>query len=186
MTWKAIPIPTSFSFPESVDLRKYIREVPDFPKKGINFYDISTLIANPDAWQLVTARLTKITSALKPDILVGIESRGFICAAPVAQRMGLGFVMIRKPGKLPTETISQSYGLEYGKDELHLQVDAIKPGQRVVIMDDLLATGGTLEAACSLVEQAGGVVAGIVAVIELEALKARQKFKAPVSVLIKY
>ncbi|QCE35783.1 adenine phosphoribosyltransferase [Acetobacteraceae bacterium] len=177
---------TSFSFPNSVDLRQYIREVPDFPKKGINFYDISTLIANADAWQLTTARLTKITAEFNPDLLLGVESRGFICAASVAQRLGLGFAMVRKPGKLPTETISESYGLEYGQDELHLQKDVIRPGQRVVIMDDLLATGGTVAAACRLIEKAGGVVAGIAVIVELEFLKAREKLSAPVATLVTY
>lgn len=169
-----------------IDLHHYVREIPDFPKEGINFYDISTLIAHPDAWQLATARLAALTASLRPQFLAGVESRGFICAAPVAQRLGLGFTMMRKPGKLPAATISQNYGLEYGEDELHLHVDAIQPGQRVVIMDDLLATGGTVEAACRLVEKAGGIVAGVVAIIELTELKGRERLQVPVLPLLKY
>ena len=130
-----------------MDLKDHIRSIPDFPKEGILFYDISTLLAHADAWQVALDRLSKIVSQFQPDILAGIESRGFLVAAPLASRLGLGFTMIRKKGKLPGETISHEYDLEYGTDTIEIQSDAVKKDQRVVILDDLLATGGTMAAA---------------------------------------
>ncbi|QHI95994.1 adenine phosphoribosyltransferase [Aristophania vespae] len=172
--------------PEPADLKKYIREVPDFPKEGILFYDISTLIRNPEAWQIATGRLARIVAKFNPDILAGIESRGFLTAAPLAMRLGCGFTMLRKPGKLPGKTVSLKYGLEYGHDELHIQEDAIKPGQRVVVLDDLLATGGTLGASVSLLRKVGAEVVGASVVIELAFLKGRSKIDVPVTSLINY
>lgn len=176
----------SFKMPTSVDLKSYIREIPDFPKKGILFYDISTLISNGEAWQIATARLAGQIAVLKPDLLVGVESRGFLSAAAVAVRLGCGFIMMRKPGKLPGETVSRSYGLEYGHDALHLQKDAVKPGQRVVVMDDLLATGGTLAAAIALLKEMGAEVVGASVLIELAELKGAEKIEVPILSLLTY
>ncbi|MGH6660351.1 MAG: adenine phosphoribosyltransferase, partial [Rhodospirillales bacterium] len=125
-----------------MDLKDHIRSIPDFPKKGILFYDISTLLAHADAWQVALGRLAKLVGRHRADILAGIESRGFLVAAPLASRLGLGFTMIRKKGKLPGRTIGYEYALEYGTDVIEIQEDAVEPGQRVVILDDLLATGG--------------------------------------------
>ena len=135
-----------------MDLKAHIREVPDFPKPGILFYDISTLVAHPEAWHMAIDRLSAAVDAFQPDVLVGIESRGFLVAAPLALRLGLGFHMVRKKGKLPGATIPYTYDLEYGTDTVELQDGAIAPGQRVVILDDLLATGGTMRAAAHLIE----------------------------------
>jgi len=176
----------SFQEPQPLNLKDYIREVPDFPKPGILFYDISTLIRSAEAWQVATGRLARIISAWQPDLLAGIESRGFLTAAPLAQRLGCGFTMLRKPGKLPGETISLKYGLEYGEDELHIQVDAIKPGQRVVVLDDLLATGGTLAASIDLLRKVGAEVVGASVLIELAGLKGRDKLDVPLNALITY
>ncbi|WP_215750114.1 MULTISPECIES: adenine phosphoribosyltransferase [unclassified Gluconobacter] len=176
----------SFQEPQPLNLKNYIREVPDFPKPGILFYDISTLIRSAEAWQVATGRLARIISAWQPDLLAGIESRGFLTAAPLAQRLGCGFTMLRKPGKLPGETISLKYGLEYGEDELHIQVDAIKPGQRVVVLDDLLATGGTLAASIDLLRKVGAEVVGASVLIELAGLKGRDKLDVPLNALITY
>ncbi|MBS1071707.1 adenine phosphoribosyltransferase [Gluconobacter cerinus] len=176
----------SFQEPQPLNLKEYIREVPDFPKPGILFYDISTLIRSAEAWQVATGRLARIISAWQPDLLAGIESRGFLTAAPLAQRLGCGFTMLRKPGKLPGETISLKYGLEYGEDELHIQADAIKPGQRVVVLDDLLATGGTLAASIDLLRKVGAEVVGASVLIELAGLKGRDKLDVPLNSLITY
>ena len=129
-----------------MDLKEHIRGIPDFPKPGILFYDISTLLAHPDAWQVALGRLANAVTKHQPDLLAGIESRGFLVAAPLAARLGLGFCMIRKAGKLPGEVVSHEYDLEYGSDTIQIQADAVAPGQRVVVLDDLLATGGTLAA----------------------------------------
>ncbi|GBQ99941.1 adenine phosphoribosyltransferase [Asaia lannensis] len=169
-----------------LDLKKYIREIPDFPKPGILFYDISTLIRNADAWQIATARLARAISPWQPDLLAGIESRGFLTAAPVAMRLGCGFIMLRKPGKLPGKTISLKYGLEYGHDELHIQADAIKPGQRVVVLDDLLATGGTLAASIKLLQNVGAEVVGTSVLVELDGLGGRDKLDVPLHSLLTY
>lgn len=157
-----------------MDLKAHIRGIPDFPKPGILFYDISTLLADPDAWQVAMGRLAKVVSRHQPDLLVGIESRGFLVAAPLALKLGLGFTMVRKQGKLPGEKVSYEYDLEYGSDVVEIQADAIQPGQRVVLLDDLLATGGTLAAARSLIEQVGGNVVGAACIIELSFLNGRQ------------
>ena len=169
-----------------MDLKDHIRSVPDFPKPGILFYDISTLLAHADAWQVAMGRLANEVWRYQPDILVGIESRGFLVAAPLALKLGVGFVMARKKGKLPGKTIPYEYALEYGTDIIELQEDAIAPGQRVVILDDLLATGGTLVATVALCRQVGGVVTGTACIIELAFLDGRSKLDVPCSALISY
>jgi adenine phosphoribosyltransferase len=169
-----------------MDLKDHIREVPDFPKPGILFYDISTLLAHPDAWQVAMGRMAKVVGTKAPDVLAGIESRGFLMAAPLALKLGLGFVMVRKKGKLPGKTISHEYALEYGTDMVEVQEGAIEPGQRVVILDDLLATGGTLNAAAELLTKVGGNVVGAACLIELTFLGGREKAKIPVDSLISY
>jgi len=169
-----------------MDIKEYIRGIPDFPKPGILFYDISTLLAHPDAWQVAMGRMSRMLSKYQPDVLVGIESRGFLVAAPLALKLGCGFVMARKPGKLPGGTVSYEYDLEYGSDTLQIQDDAIHPGQRVVILDDLLATGGTLNAAIKLCKKVGGNVVGTAAIIELNFLGGRDKLDAPFESLIAY
>lgn len=170
-----------------MDLKDHIRHVADFPKPGILFYDISTLLANADAWQVAMGRLARIVSQKQPDILAGIESRGFLVAAPLALKLGLGFTMIRKPGKLPGKTISYDYDLEYGTDTLQIQEGAIEPGQRVVILDDLLATGGTLEASAALINKVGGDIVGAACIIELKFLNGRDRLKGlPFESLISY
>ena len=159
------------------DLTSYIREVPDFPKPGILFYDISTLMKDPLAFQTTVDRLSSCFVEDEIDKVVGIESRGFIFAPIVATRLNAGFVPIRKPGKLPAATLSQSYELEYGKDRLEMHADAIEAGERVLIIDDLIATGGTARASVDLVEAAGGEVVAAGFVIELKSLDGRAKLE---------
>ena len=170
-----------------MDLRDHIRSVPDFPKPGILFYDISTLLANADAWQVALGRMARNISKLQPDVLAGIDARGFLVAAPLAARLGLGFTMIRKQGKLPGDTISFEYDLEYGKDTIEILSDAVQHGQRVVILDDLLATGGTLGASIELVKKIGGNPVGAACLIELNLLNGRDKLGGlPFTSLISY
>ncbi len=169
-----------------MDLKEHIRGVPDFPKPGILFYDISTLLAHPDAWQVALGRLARIVSAYQPDVLAGIESRGFLVAAPLAAKLGLGFCMIRKAGKLPGEVISHEYDLEYGSDTIQIQADAVAPGQRVVVLDDLLATGGTLGASMALFDKVGAKVVGAACIIELTFLGGRDKIGVPFDSLLQY
>ena len=169
-----------------MDLKDHIRSVPDFPKPGILFYDISTLLAHEDAWQVAMGRMARMVRAWHPDVLVGIESRGFLVAAPLALKLGCGFVMARKKGKLPGETIPFEYDLEYGTDIIEVQKDAIAPGQRVVVLDDLLATGGTMEAAVQLMRKVGGDVVGSAAIIELSFLNGRGKLDVPFDALMTY
>lgn len=172
-----------------MDLKDHIRSIPDFPKPGILFYDISTLLAHPGAWRHCVDRLAADAKPLAPDLLVGIESRGFLTAAPLALELGCGFAMIRKKGKLPGGTIGHTYDLEYGSDTIEIQADAISPGQRVIIMDDLLATGGTASAAVELIRDVGGVVAGASFIVELTFLPGRAKLDAlevPASTLTAY
>ena len=156
-------------------LKKLIRHVPDFPKKGILFYDITTLLRDPGGLREALDGLTTPFREQAIDLVVGIESRGFILAAAMAEKLGAGFVPIRKPGKLPSATIAQSYELEYGSDTLEIHQDAVKEGQRVLIVDDLLATGGTAGAANDLVRKAGGNVIGMAFLVELEFLKGRER-----------
>lgn len=170
-----------------IDLRNHIRSIPDFPKPGILFYDISTLLAHPDAWQVAMGRLAKLVARHQPDVLAGIESRGFLVAAPLALKLGLGFTMIRKQGKLPGATISFEYELEYGSDVIEIQNDAVEAGQRVVILDDLLATGGTMRASIDLFRKVGAEVVGTAGIIELSFLGGRDRLDGvPFDALITY
>jgi len=169
-----------------MDLKQHIRGVPDFPKPGILFYDISTLIAHAEAWQTAVDRLAETVQAHQPDLLAGIESRGFLVTAPLAYRLGLGFVMLRKRGKLPGPTIPHHYDLEYGQDTLEIQADAVQPGQKVVLLDDLLATGGTMQAAVALIRKVGGEVPGCACLIELAFLKGRERLDVPCTSLMSY
>jgi adenine phosphoribosyltransferase len=169
-----------------MDLKQHIRGIPDFPRPGILFYDISTLLKHPGAWKETVAEMTEALRPLKPDLLAGIESRGFLVAAPVAVLLGCGFVMIRKKGKLPGSTIPYTYDLEYGSDTVEIQSDAIEAGQRVVIVDDLLATGGTAAAAVRLCRMVGANVVGCAFIIELTGLKGRKRFDVPVTSLLDY
>jgi adenine phosphoribosyltransferase len=171
---------------KDIDLKKHIRSIPDFPKPGILFYDISTLLAHAEAWHTTIERMADMLRPYKPDVLAGIESRGFLLAAPLALALGTGFVMMRKQGKLPGTTVRHTYALEYGTDTIEIQNDAIKKGARVVLVDDLLATGGTLAAAVTLLEQVGGVVPAAACVIELTFLEGRKKLHVPVETLLKY
>lgn len=169
-----------------MDIAQHIRTVPDFPKPGILFYDISTLLAHPQAWHSCVEQLAEVVAPWKPDVLVGIESRGFLTAAPLALELGMGFVMVRKQGKLPGETIRHVYELEYGTDTVEIQADAVEPGQRVVILDDLMATGGTMSAAVELVQKVGGVVAGVACIIELDGLGGADELDVPFHSLVKF
>ncbi|OHC73272.1 MAG: adenine phosphoribosyltransferase [Rhodospirillales bacterium RIFCSPLOWO2_12_FULL_58_28] len=169
-----------------MDIKDYIRSIPDFPKPGILFYDISTLLAHEDAWQVAMGRMAKAIRQHQPDILAGIESRGFLVAAPLALKLGCGFVMVRKKGKLPGPTVSYEYALEYGVDTIEIQKDAVAPGQRVMILDDLLATGGTLAASCELFRSVGAEVVGAACIIELTFLNGRSKLDVPFNALVAY
>ena len=160
-----------------MDFSKYIASIPNFPIDGILFRDVTPLINDGEAFRACILKFAEFAKANHADLICGPESRGFIFGCPVAHELGLGFVPVRKPGKLPRETISESYSLEYGQNTLCMHTDAIKPGQRVVIIDDLLATGGTIMATIKLIEKLGGIVVGIAFVIELEDLKAREAFK---------
>jgi adenine phosphoribosyltransferase len=169
------------------DLKALIREVPDFPKPGINFYDITTLLKEPEGLRRTVDALAAQFSGEKVDVVIGIEARGFIFAPALAYHMNAGFVPVRKPRKLPAECASISYDLEYGQDTLEIHRDAIGAGQRVIIADDLLATGGTARAVVDLVEGLGGEVAGLVFVVELEFLPGRERLAGyDVRSLIKY
>jgi adenine phosphoribosyltransferase len=157
-----------------MDLKQFITIVPDWPKPGIKFKDITTLMDNGEAYKYATDQIVKYAKEKAIDLVVGPEARGFIIGCPVAYALGVGFAPVRKEGKLPRETIKVNYGLEYGKDVLTIHKDAIKPGQRVLITDDLLATGGTIEATIKLVEELGGIVAGIAFLIELSYLEGKK------------
>jgi adenine phosphoribosyltransferase len=158
-------------------LKKLIREVPDFPKPGINFYDITTLLKDENGFKQTIDGLANQFKGEKIDTMIGVESRGFIFAAPLAYQLGAGFVPVRKPKKLPAEKVSVSYDLEYGQDTLEMHKDAVGEGHRVLIVDDLLATGGTARAVVDLVEGLGGIVVGLSFVIELNFLNGRAKFE---------
>jgi adenine phosphoribosyltransferase len=169
-----------------MNLKEHIREVPDFPKPGILFYDISTLLQHPKAWRHTVELLAREVGEHRPDRLIGIESRGFLVAAPLAYELGCGFTMVRKKNKLPGKTISHTYELEYGNDTVEIQADAIGRGQRVVVVDDLLATGGTMAAAINLLRNVGADVRGAACIIELTFLKGRERLDVPVTTLIAY
>jgi len=158
-----------------MDLKKYIASIQDFPSEGVLFRDITPLMADGKAFVEATRLFTEYAKKVGAEVIVGPESRGFIVGCPVATNLEVGFVPVRKPGKLPRETISFKYDLEYGSNELHIHRDAIKPGQKVLIIDDLLATGGTIDATVKLVEESGAEVVGCAFLIELMDLKGRDK-----------
>lgn len=161
----------------SLDLRKYIRNVPDFPKKGIMFRDITTLLRDKSAFHYAIEILYEKYRSSGIAKIASVESRGFILGSPLAYRLDAGFIPIRKPEKLPAKTIRQDYQLEYGTDALEIHVDAITKGEKVLIVDDLLATGGTISAACELVKKLGGEIVGLAFLIELTFLNGREKLK---------
>jgi adenine phosphoribosyltransferase len=158
-----------------IDLKQRIRNVPNFPKKGVGFKDITTLIGDGAALHEAIARMKELYRDERIDVIVGIESRGFLFAAILAYELGIGIVPVRKPGKLPHKTIAETYELEYGTDSLEIHADALKKNQRVLVVDDLLATGGTVQAAIRLVEKLGGEVTGCCFLVELDFLKGREK-----------
>jgi len=170
-----------------IDFGKYIRSISDFPKKGIVFRDITTLLQNPEVFKASVDALYEHFASSGANVIVGPESRGFIFGAAMAYKMGISFVPVRKPGKLPADTESESYELEYGTDTIEIHKDAINLGSKVLMIDDLLATGGTMEAACRLVEKLGGEVVGIGFLIELSFLNGRKKLgKYPICTLVNY
>lgn len=167
-------------------LKKFIAEIPDFPKKDILFYDISPLLQNPEAWKLTVDAIAEKVKELKADVIVGLESRGFLVSSAVAYALNMGFVMIRKKGKLPGELVSYSYNLEYGSDTLEIKKDAIKPNQKVVILDDLLATGGSINASCELIKKVGAIPLASICIIELLELKGRNNISIPIHTILQY
>ena len=169
-------------------IRDRVRAVADFPKPGIVFRDITTVLADAEAWRITIDRLADAVRPWQPDVVVGIESRGFILGAALAYRLGLGFVPVRKPGKLPHTVHAQEYDLEYGSDTLEIHTDAIGPGHRAAVVDDLLATGGTARAATDLVHACGGAVAGVAVLIELLDLRGRDRLPpgVPLAALLAY
>lgn len=170
-----------------MNLKDYIASIPDFPSEGILFRDITPLMADGEAFHQACEELIEYAKKIDAEVVAGPESRGFIFGCPVAHELKIGFVPVRKPNKLPRKTISYKYDLEYGSNELHMHADAIRPGQRVMIVDDLLATGGTVEATIKLVEELGGVVAGCAFLIELEDLKGRDRLAGyDVFTMLKY
>ncbi len=172
---------------KDIRLADFVRDIPDFPKPGVLFRDITPLLASPEAFREAVRQLAGNFGGQGIDLVAAAEARGFLFAAPVALELGVGLVPIRKPGKLPAKTLSHTYELEYGTDTLQMHADAVRAGARVLIVDDLLATGGTVEACCRMVEQAGGVVAGCGLVIELMSFAGRKRLaKYPVFTLIQY
>jgi len=169
-----------------MDLKNYIRQIPDFPKDGINFFDISPLILDTNAWQFSIRKLSDLISPLKPNIIAGIDARGFLFASSIALQLKCGIIMIRKKNKLPGDTISQNYNLEYSSSCLEIQKNLIGNGDRIVIVDDLLASGGTLEASISLIESTGANVIAAACLIELRFLKGRKRIKTPCHTILKY
>lgn len=170
-----------------MDIKSYIRDVPDFPKPGILFKDITPLLKNPNAFNASTTALLELVGEHKVDKVIGMESRGFIFGPLLAEKLNAGFVPVRKPGKLPSTTISESFDLEYGTDSLQIHVDAIQKGDKVLIHDDVIATGGTAAAVCKLVERLGGEVVQLNFLIELEFLEGRKKLDGyEIKSLLKY
>ncbi|NLM37141.1 MAG: adenine phosphoribosyltransferase [Firmicutes bacterium] len=170
-----------------MDLKALIREIPDFPQPGISFKDISTVIGNAKAFHYIVEELAKGFRGDRPEVVVGIESRGYIIGAPLAYALGAGFILVRKPGKLPAATERIEYTLEYGENALEIHKDAIRPGQRVLIVDDILATGGTVSATAELVRRLGGEIIGYAFLAELDALQGRAKLTdAPIISLVHY
>ena len=168
-------------------LEEYVRSIPDFPEPGIIFRDVTTILQDADGLHLAVDSIRNMLKDVDYDVVVGPESRGFIFGMPIAYALGKAFIPVRKKGKLPCETVSAEYDLEYGKAEIEIHKDAIKPGQKVVLVDDLIATGGTMEASCKLVEQLGGEVVKILFLMELAGLKGREKLaKYDVASVITY
>ncbi len=161
-----------------MDLKSHIRNVKDFPKPGIMFRDITTLLKNPEAFDYTLEQLLEFAKAKKINKVVGIESRGFIFGSVLAHKLNCGFIPVRKPGKLPAEKVSISYSLEYGEDTLEIHKDAIQKGDRVLVHDDLLATGGTMNAVCRLIEKLGGEIVQVSFIVELSFLNGREKLKS--------
>lgn len=156
-------------------MEEYVRAIPDFPEPGIIFRDVTSVLQDPDGLKLAIDSMAALLDGVDYDVIVGTESRGFMFGVPIAYQMGKGFVPVRKKGKLPCETISAKYDLEYGSAEIEMHKDAIKPGQKVVLVDDLIATGGTLAASADLIEQLGGTVVKVILLMELAGLKGRDK-----------
>ncbi len=169
-----------------MNLKDHIRHIPDFPKPGILFYDISTLLRHGAAWRFTVDALAEAIAPFEPELLAGIESRGFLVAAPLAVRLGCGFVMVRKQEKLPGTTLAHTYALEYGTDTIEIQADAVRPGQRVVVVDDLLATGGTMAAGIALLRKLDAQVTGAACIMELAALGGRGRVTVPLASLVVY
>ena len=169
-----------------MDLRDYIRNIENFPKDGISFKDITPLLADPEAFENAVGHMAKIAATLEPDIVVSIESRGFIFGAPISLRLGVPFVPIRKEGKLPHTTNRLSYDLEYGTDVIEIHRDAITPGQKVVLVDDIIATGGTAEAALNLIESMGAEVVGVCVLMEITKLRTGQNLDDKILSVMKY
>ncbi|HMB08034.1 MAG TPA: adenine phosphoribosyltransferase [Isosphaeraceae bacterium] len=163
--------------PVSTDLRDWIRDIPDFPKPGVTFKDITPMLAHPEAFRAVVDRLAEAFAVRSIETVAAAEARGFIFGAPLALALGAGFVPIRKPGKLPYATLALEYQLEYGSDRLEVHTDAIGPGRRVLLLDDVLATGGTMRACCDLVRQAGAEVVACAFVVELSSLQGRGRLE---------
>lgn len=159
-------------------IEEYVKSIPDFPEKGIIFRDVTSVLQDADGLHLAIDEMQKFLEGVEFDVIAGTESRGFIFGVPIAYNLHKAFVPVRKKGKLPRETVSAEYELEYGKAEIEMHKDAIQPGQKVVLVDDLIATGGTIEAAARLVEQLGGEVVKIIFLMELEGLKGREKLKS--------
>ena len=157
------------------ELQDYVRTIPDFPEEGVMFRDITTVLQDPEGFKLAIDKMQDLVKDVDFDLVLGAESRGFIFSAPIAYNRGKGLVPVRKKGKLPCETIEVSYDLEYGKATIEIHKDSIKKGQKVLLVDDLIATGGTIEAMTKLVEELGGEVAGILVLMELKGLKGREK-----------
>ena len=169
-----------------MDLRDYIRNIENFPRDGISFKDITPLLADPEAFENAVGHMAKIAATLEPDIVVSIESRGFIFGAPISLRLGVPFVPIRKEGKLPHTTNCLSYDLEYGTDVIEIHRDAITPGQKVVLVDDIIATGGTAEAALNLIESMGAEVVGVCVLMEITKLRTGQNLDDKIVSVMKY
>ncbi|CAG0913057.1 unnamed protein product [Notodromas monacha] len=169
------------------ELMKFVKEYPDFPKPGITFRDVFPMFSDPQALQsLVDACVDIVSRGSRPDVILGVESRGFLLAPLIAYKLGIGFAPVRKVGKLPGRTACESYDLEYGQDSIEVQVDSFKPGQNVVVLDDLIATGGTLSATCKLAKKLGANVISCLTIVELKDLGGRAKIDAPVFSLITY
>lgn len=170
-----------------MDFKKKIRSIPDWPEKGVTFRDITPVLNSPRVFKNLIDEMSSLYKNKKVDIVVGIDARGFLLAAPVAYKLNAGLAIVRKKGKLPYKCICQDYSLEYGKASIEMHIDAIKPGQRVLLVDDVIATGGTIKAAKDLVEKLGGKIVGILFFIELEGLKGKEKLKKyPIKSIVKF